>query len=132
MKNKIITVSLCATFLFVFAACKNNSKAKADEQKTEVVAPEDTVTEEAEVVIPTLKDASAQKFVNDYAVFVDEYIDAYTTNDPQKIKKIKAKSEKFSKHQTDIIVSKLLKTPTEYQKFAEYMQKMADKLAKVQ
>ncbi|MDR1517164.1 MAG: hypothetical protein LBS52_03540 [Dysgonamonadaceae bacterium] len=131
MKSKIFIISLCATFLFVFAACKNSPKADADEQKTEAVVEE--VVEEAEkpIEIPTFKDEKVQKFVNDYAAFVDEYIEAYTANDAQKIKKVTEKAKKLATQQKNYVEPTLIKTSAvQYQKFVEFMGKMADKVNK--
>lgn len=133
MKKNLFIISFCVALFVGFTACKGGKKANADEQKTEesVPAEVETVEEEVKIVAPTLTDSKAQKFVNEYAAYVNDYVDAYTTKDPEKIRKVTAAAESFNKRSQEV-VSLLARNPKEYQAFADFMQKTAEKLRKVQ
>lgn len=129
MKKVLLVLAVAG----VMVAC-NNKKKEAKDTKNDTTTTTDkmdkmdnttTVTVEG---VPTFSNAEVQAYANDYAVFVDAYVDAYKTKDATKIQAVSAKMMDWSTRSMEV-AKKLGNNPEEARKFSDWITMQSQRLA---
>lgn len=133
MKKILLSASLVA--LISFTSCKKevnneeNTNITTDTVQVETpeTAPESSEEAIESVSVPTLSNPEAQKFIDEYGVFVKEQIEAAKSADPAKLQEIAAKSQEWTKKVQEF-ASKL--SPEDQKLWVEYAQKVTEQITK--
>ncbi len=74
---------------------------------------------------PVFSDPDVQSYVNDYAILINDYLDAYKIKDMTKLIGLSARMEDFSKRS---IPPNMAADPEEAKKFTDYVTKLSEEL----
>ena len=133
--KKVILSTLFASAV-VFTSCKKEepkvetttetTTSTTETTPTETNTAEDINTSVGEVEVPKMSNPEAQKFVDEYAAFTKEQINAVKSGDATKIQEFSTKAQEWAtKAQT--YASKL--TPEDQKLWAEYVTKVTQSLS---
>lgn len=114
-------------------ACNNKKKGGDDKKPADTSATTnngntgDNTTVSTPEGVPTFADAEVQAYANDYAAFVDSYVDAYKTKDMSKIQSLSAKMTDWSTRSIEVS-KRFANNPGDAKKFADWATVQAQRL----
>ncbi|HEX8574813.1 MAG TPA: hypothetical protein VF677_00820 [Flavobacterium sp.] len=127
MKKVLFALSLVA--LTAMVSCKDKEKVETETTtvdttatKTDAPVVEETTTTTS-VTVPTFSNDETQKFANDYAKFMEDYMAAAKSNDAEKIKELQAKATEWAT-KSQGAMSKM--TPEDAKKWSEFATSLAN------
>ena len=106
-------------FMFLLLSVFSFSKSVVKTQSNNAAAAYKSLS----VTRTVFKDASVQKFADDYAVFVQTFVSAMQTRDEASIEKLHVLSNNLVS-QADVVDAKLSTDPEELQKFDKCIEEM--------